>query len=442
MTALAALLWFAVVTASADGRADRERSWKQPLPPCARAFVEHSQGDLHVLASPEDGAAFAELRVAVTGGSELEEQDFLAHFGLDVTPPVGGEPCKVRTVLPEPQRKPPHLSFRAELRLWLPRGCAIDLHSRYGAVHVVGRDEAVQVFAHLGPVRIADVRAKVDVENHYDRVVVERVEGEVTASTNSEGLEIREVTGNVHAVGRFGEIVVEDVRGEVRVENRTSSVTLRRIDGGATVEAPHCGVVAEDIENALVLRGNNGELECHRIGGEVRVEHRHSSVNASVVGGDLIVQGDFVPVRAVDVEGGVELQLTSSSVHMERVHGTTAVTTTSGPLVLVDPQGDVEAHGHGGTMRLEFSSWPAERAGHTLTLENRHGPLELVLPDDFDASVEATSTIGRIDCEFEDLRVETVGSTKIGRLQRGTGTTALHATALGNTVRLLRARSR
>jgi hypothetical protein len=445
MSALATLLFLGV---GALPFASSERTLERELPvgvPLAR--IVHSFGECQVLATGEQEKPSAKLHLVASGADAAVEQRYLELTTLDVVVESGR--LRVESHFPEKNQQPAGLSFAATLVVKLPASVALDLQNRYGGTLVERREAGVKVDSQFGPVEVRSVRGAVEVDEQWAAVTVVDAGGDVTVRGKSAAVTVERAAGVVD-VRTHGGAVKVDGAASAHVENRLLSVELLHVSGDATVVATSSDVTAKEIGGSLTVDGANGATVVEGVGRELTIQQKFGKVDARRVKGSATVVGHFTDVTVADVGGDAQLSSPFAPVRATAIGGTLHAENSSRPLEIVDARGDVEANAHGGKLDVRWTKWPAPRSGReevarAVTLTSENGGIEVALPDGAAVRLDATSSVGQLDCPLEGTTFAQSGAARTATLELGDAKsvrTKLHATCVGGAIRVRRAPAR
>jgi hypothetical protein len=406
----------------------------------ARVVADHSLGDLKVVVA--DGAkAFAELDCAASGSTPAAQQRQvdLVRLGLE----TANGAATVRSLFPDKDQKPAELSFAATMTLHLPLACAVELENLYGKIVVDGRNAEVRARNRFAPVEISHVMGAVRVENEFSQVVVRDCLCEVVVEAKSCEVTIERVFGLARVRTSAQKVRVADVHA-ADVETTMAPVTVTRVSRDVRIVAPFCAVTAVTIGGALTVESGNETLTLSDVGGDVQVQHKAGKIDARRIRGKVTISGNRSDTTLEDVGGAVDVKCPYSLVRIART-GDAKAQNSSRTLEIVDPRGGVDATASGGLVKLHASQLPADDAAHELTLVANGGALELELPPTGSYALDATSSIGQVECTLPGFQATLQGSARVGTLERGDAKdrkVRLHATCVGGAIRIAAADSR
>jgi hypothetical protein len=435
MIAVAALLFASAL--ARPGLPETKRHLERELPESvARLVAFHGFGDCVVRTVADGEKPRVVFDVVASGAGAKEEQRFLDLIQLSVE--TARETTTVRSLFPDKDQKPANLSFAASLTILLPEACALDLENRYGKALVEGRAGDVKVTNRFGAVEVGLVRGNVAVLNSFNKITVHDVEGELNVLAKHCEVTVDGVSGLAKVRTNACAVSVR-CAGAADVETTNVSVELREIVRDAKVVAPFCSVTAAGVGGNLSLAAGNFAVRVADVGGSVSVEQRGGSLDVRRVKGKATVDGGRCDTTLEEV-GSAEVRSPWSLVRLTRV-GNLVAENSARTLEILDPRGDVQATVSGGLLRFAAATLPAEDAAREVTLvANDGGEIELALPADGSYALDATSTVGQLDCALPGMDITLQGTARVGTLRRGDGKTKLHATCVGGAIRVVAAK--
>jgi DUF4097 and DUF4098 domain-containing protein YvlB len=147
----------------------------------------------------------------------------------------------------------------------------------------------------------------------------------------------------------------------------------------------------EDVVGRVRARTRNGSIELTGGDGPVRLRTSDGALLVTEVVGDVEVRTSDGPVEVSWVTGSVDARSGSGEIEVKHVQGRVAVQTDRGAIELHDVVGPVEARTERGAV---FASFVGNPAGF---LETRRGPVEVVLPMEAGADLDARSSRGSVE---------------------------------------------
>ena len=216
---------------------------------------------------------------------------------------------------------------------------------------------------------------------------------------------------------------VSSSHGDVQIENRSGDVTLTTTHGDIQVQ---------DLKGKASLTTHHGSIRASNITGDVNVNGRLDDTNISDVNGSVTLEGDFFgETRLTKISKGVrfsssrtEMQLAKLDGDFQMNPGDLRATSLAGPFTLRTRSTDVHLENVSGDVRIENTHaevevHPSTPAGNVEVL-NRQGAIHLVLPSNAGFTVDARSSHGDIESDF-DLSKDETGhqTTAVGNIGKG-----------------------
>jgi hypothetical protein len=417
-------------------RQETKRHLERELPAdVARVVASHSLGDQRVVVAAEGEKPMVLLDLAASGSTPASHARYLDLVRLEVESKDGV--ATVRSLFPDKDQKPADLSFAATMTLRLPPAYAVELENSWGKIVVDGRDADVRARNRFAPVEIGRVKGEVHVGNEFSQVVVHDCERGVEVTAKSCDVTIERALGLAHVRTSSRPVRVAQC-GAADVETTMAPVSVTNVERDVRIVAPFCAVTAATIGGALSVTSNKEPLTVSDIGGDLTIEHKAGTIVARRIRGKATISGNLSDTTLEDVGGAVDVRCPYSPVRIVRT-GDAKVQNSSRTLEIVDPRGAVDATGNGGLVKLHASLLPADDAAHELTLVAIGGQLELELPPTGSYALDATSSVGQIECTLPGMQTTLQGSARVGTLERGDAKdrkVRLHATCVGGAIRV------
>ena len=223
----------------------------------------------------------------------------------------------------------------------------------------------------------------------------------------------------VMVVSTHGDVHLSGLKAAVNVTSDHGDVELQGIGGDATVK----------------LDRRSSSLEAHNISGTLTLEGTAQDLNVSDVGGATSFHGDFYGDTHLErLAGPVTFHTSRTTLTVAAIPGTldltphadltgdqlsgpVTLTTRSRNITLTHLNGDASITNSNGSTELSMAS-PAAN----VTIENRNGAIQLTLPAQADATLNAHTSDGEITTDLK-LPVTSAGTTKSleGSLGAGKG---------------------
>ena len=243
----------------------------------------------------------------------------------------------------------------------------------------------------------------VDGRRHFERSFTVEPNGEFVLTTDVgdvaiEGGEGNEVRVSVDAAGREDRLRSFDVdfkqadnRVEVRGVLKKRGWNFWDWDGLRAkfiVTVPRqftvtCVTAGGDV----YLRAVKGNASIHTSGGDVMLEELEGDTRAETSGGDVDVK---------NVTGTVSVESSGGDIRASGVRGDTRAETSGGDIVIRALDGRIYAETSGGDIEVT-----ALGTNKGVNLHTSGGDIEIYLPRDIAATVDASSSGGEVTCELD-----------------------------------------
>jgi len=224
--------------------------------------------------------------------------------------------------------------------------------------------------------------------------------------------------GSVDLVGRDGhEVVIHAEASGSDTFIADLSITAEQTPSGVIVTARKAHNTWFDWFNSTQERvrftidvPRDCAVELRTAGGYLDVR----SVNASVRG---TTSGGRIAIR--DVTGPVDMHTSGGGIEAEHLNGAAVLETSGGSINVADVKGDLDVHTSGGGIRLENidASVKADTSGgsvnatmrsnHGISLSTSGGTISLLLPANAGASLDASTSGGRVTSRLPLSTTET-----------------------------------
>ncbi len=213
------------------------------------------------------------------------------------------------------------------------------------------------------------------VSAQHDDVTTTDINGKVSLTLEHSSARISQVSSDVSIEGRANDVSIEDVKGAVRLDGDfMESVKLSRLTQGVTFHSSRTDMQFFRLNGDLDL--DSGDLQASDVVGPVRLSTRAKDISMTGVAGD---------VRLQDENGSVELHMTKlGSVQVENRRGDVQI-------YVPDKAGfQVDARSSGGDVETDFNELKVDNSedqatatgtvgggGPHMVVTNEHGTIEI-----------------------------------------------------------------
>jgi DUF4097 and DUF4098 domain-containing protein YvlB len=295
---------------------------------------------------------------------------------------------------------PEHDQDQQALNANLPANAVIQIENPRGDVSVTAADgNQVQVQAHLVAYASSDDSSRKIFDAEQTHVTVSGNTALVKSDSNSSGRVNMAVT-----VPKGAQVTINAGRGDV---------TVAGLGDGVNIVSSHGDVHLSSIQGSVQVRfpGDKHEFSAHDIQGDVTASGNCNDLTLSEIKGKVVMDGEIfgdvhfenlsgplhLHTSITDVELGSlpgDMTLDSDDLRVTEAHGEVRVTTHAKDVDLGQIYGDVNVNDNHGQISIE----PA--GSYNLQATNGKGDIEVTLPPDASATVDARTRNGDIVSDY------------------------------------------
>jgi hypothetical protein len=228
--------------------------------------------------------------------------------------------------------------------------------------------------------------------------------GELQASTSGGDVTATSISGKFTGRTSGGDITLENIEGVSVVKTSGGDIEIERCDGKTSATTSGGDIEVSDCNGNLEVYTSGGDLELTDITGS-RIQGRTSGGDIEVddVEGNLVVSTSGGGIDIRKARGSVEAKTSSGDIDLESIYGETDVSTSNGDITGDRIHGALSARTSNGDIRIT-KVWDREIKNHDLLLKTSRGIIQLELPPNFPAAIEAIvedeASTRVIDSEF------------------------------------------
>ena len=233
---------------------------------------------------------------------------------------------------------------------------------------------------------------------------VSYISGEAYLKTSGGNVDVSHLTGRLTAKTSGGDITLDKVKGVANVRTSGGDIEVNDSDGklegttsGGDVDITYCKAEVD-------MHTSGGNIDFKDIIGS-KIYGRTSGGNIDVTGieGDVDVHTSGGNIEAMDIKGEFEGSASGGNIEFDRIMGHIDVNTSGGNIIGEHVVGRIIGKTSGGRIEIE-KIWNRSFDDHEIYLKTSGGKIELRLPSDFPATIDATvinrRSTGAIDSEF------------------------------------------
>jgi DUF4097 and DUF4098 domain-containing protein YvlB len=187
---------------------------------------------------------------------------------------------------------------------------------------------------------------------------------------------------NVKTSTSRGDVALSDIAGSVEIEQRKGDISVSKVSGDVTVNGQISDSTISDVQGAVRLNGDYfGDMNLSRIGKGVTFRSSRTDMEFARLDGSLNMQsGDL---RASKVAGPMRILTKSKDIHLD------------------DLTGDMRVENSNGSVEVHSAKLGA------IEITNRTGDVQVVVPENSNFQVEASTRNGEFQTDFPGLKVST-----------------------------------
>lgn len=336
--------------------------------------------------------------------------------------------------------RPEHDIDQQVLNMQVPGNAVIDIENPRGDVSITAGDGTnLQVEAH----EVAYANSDDDARKIFDSEAAH-----VTVSGSSVLVKSDGNTG-----GRVNLNVIAPKSAQVTVSAGRGDVTAAGLQSRLTVTAGHGDIRLSTIQGPVQVHfsTDKGDFSAHQVTGDITADGRCNDLTLSEVKGKITINGDiFGEAHMENLSGPVHLHtsvtdlqfgelpgdmtLNDDDLRVTEAKGAVHVVTHSKNVDLTQIYGDTSVEDRDGDIAIA----PAGVYGIDARSTSGHGDLEITLPPNASASVNAHTRNGDILSDYPSPSVDGQGETKSVSFRIGSGTAKINLNTDVGDVRIKR----
>ena len=375
--------------------------------------IESKFGEVKVRgAAQHDVVIHATIHTAA--GSPAEAEQLANRVRIEVNQTASG--VSVRTVYPERSGwlNFKNNSYSVNFDISYPESAPLEIRNEFGDVRVSDSKGGSRVVNGHGALVFRNGKGSQRLENSFGAVDITGNDGDVTVSNGNGAVTVSDVTGRVNVKDRFGRISVTKAGQGATIVNNNGAVTLADSGGPSNVTNSFGAVTATGVRGDLTVRNSNGAVDAHNVTGSAWLTNSFGAISASEIGKSLEATGSNGAIRAIRVggvatarnsfgateiqdAGGVDVTSGNGAVKALGVRGGAKVHTSFGGITIENVSGPVDATNSNGSITVS----PNATGGcQPITLKTTFGPVKVMLPENANYNVAASTSFGGISTEF------------------------------------------
>lgn len=226
-------------------------------------------------------------------------------------------------------------NFETNFRMTVPLGLAVDVTSSYGLVSVKDVGDSTLASRH-GRIRASLIRGNLSIQNSYEDVEIENVQGNCSVDSKHAKLFANTVGGEMSILHRHGKIHLENIAQEVDIKAPHTEIFCQELEGPAKIENSYERITLFRV-GPVKITGHHSPLEAEGVRGNVEINNNYSRVKLTDIQGNLHVTGKSLDVYGKSVSGeDISISSSYQNIELSRFSGKTVIYLSHGDVVL-DP---------------------------------------------------------------------------------------------------------
>jgi len=404
--------------------------------PGMRITVNHKFGDIEIIRGSNDKITLkGEKRV--TADDRRRAEDFLEKIRLEID--ESSNRVAIRANYPNNINTDRERinSFSITYILEIPENINLDVTNSFGDTELLNLSGDIRVSNSMGLLVAENLSGEIELSNRFGSVTAFNLTGSSEITNQNGSLDIRKVTGNLRAESRFGSIEVDEVSGTANITGGNGSMKVERIGSNLTLQNSFGTITVIDVGGRTVINGRNsnvrienirdelnvttsfGTIECTDITGETEIRNQNGRITVRNIGSSVRINNSFGRVEAIDINGDLTVDNKNSSVDADGITGDVDIRNSFSGVTITDVGGNIRVINGNGAITVRDILQGDSQDEKTIDLETSFGRIEIELPRNVSARLEALTSFGTIRNDFEG-EVETIGfnnhrlSTEIG----------------------------
>ncbi len=237
-----------------------------------------------------------------------------------------------------------------------------------------------------GDIDVTNITGVVKVTTSGGDIELNGISGKIDAKTAGGDVEVRNSEGNVNLSTSGGEIEVLYTDGQISGNTSGGDIDIRYVEGNVNVKTSGGSIEFAKVNGQNIIGVTSG--------GDIEVEDVRGNMELRTSGGDLIIE---------DLDGNLLGKTSGGDIELESVNGNVEIFTNAGSIEGEELNGSITAETGSGDIEI-VKIWNQSLADHMINLETGNGSIDLSLPDEFPATINArirgSHTGHNIESEF------------------------------------------
>lgn len=373
-----------------------------PGKPGMTIIIDHKFGDIEIVKGSDSQVRITGEKRVSARNKELEEK-FLNEMKLEVRERGSG----LEIIAEYPEQRDRMFGKRIQnfgimYTLEVPGSVNIELENSFGDIELGSLSGDFSIRNGFGKLEASRLEGEVFLRNQFGSLEARDLKGEIEIVNEHGSLTIVGIEGGLEARNQHGETRVDDVTLNIEVESAHGSLSVKRIGGNARLSNSFGMIYCSDIKGIVEVDNNNAKVEVFNTGKDVEIHNSFGSIKVIEIGGNLTIRNQNSRIEIEDIPGDIDIDNSFGSVDAENIGGNVMITNRNGSISVFDI---LQGSGDAKSVRLETS----------------FAPINITLPSNVSAQLEASTTFGSIRTDFDVSQERSSINSKRIRAELGSG---------------------
>jgi hypothetical protein len=288
--------------------------------------------------------------------------------------------------------------FNTDMEVFVPKSAQIQIRNAYGEVRAVNLEGGLDASSTHQPIEIRDCSGQFTIQNRYAETRLVNLTGNVTVETRGR-LHVENLKGDLNARDDNSPMEIRGVDGRVTASNLDSSITMRDVTQAVVVDARGTSLTLSGLGSTLNAKTSNRRVQISEVASNVQLDTRYATVSLRDIKGNIDAASNSDRYNVEDVEGHFKVNSTATSVRAEDVKGPVEIRTTLKDVIVNDFADACNVTNEHADVILSTG----KLGKGNISVTNRQGGIELLLPPNAAFQLEATARNGRVQSDFPGL---------------------------------------
>ncbi|MFC1539079.1 DUF4097 domain-containing protein [Candidatus Latescibacterota bacterium] len=354
--------------------------------PGMKVEIEHSFGNIEIRKG-QNSRVLLQGEKRVSARNEDIAREYLDN--IELIAETRGNRITIRTRYPDnrffDEQRNNINNFSLSYTLEIPENTSLEIENSFGNINLNSLSGDFAISNRHGKITAVDLTGDTVLENKFGSLSSERINGEAVISNEHGSIKCTGVTKELLIEGSFGSVEVFDVGADAEISNKHGSLTVEKVAGNAALENAFESLDCKNIGGTAVIRNSHGKVTVRDVNNDVTVNSSFGKIDATEIKGDFKAVDQHASVEAINISGNIDIETSFGSVNVDDIGGSIEV---------VNQHGSITA-----TNILNRTTDSKKR----VNLRTSNSSIRLSLPETVSATVTASTSQGKISCDFPIL---------------------------------------